>query len=292
MKKILKWLTIVLGSIIALLLIGLGVIYYLSNQELNTHYDIEPVALEIPTPDSAMLARGEHIANTRGCLSCHGENLAGEVMVDNFPLGTISSSNLTSGAGGIGGVYTDADWIRAVRHAVRPDGKPLKIMPSQEFIHLGREDLIALLAYVKQVPPVDWTPPEVRIGPLARALYILTPGFPLLEQRKIDHSTPLPEVPVAEVSVEYGKYMALSCHGCHGADLAGGPAGPPGTPPARNLTKLHDWTQEQFFHAVRDGVRPNGDTLHTFMPRLSATTDMEVAAIFTYLQTLEPIDKE
>lgn len=292
MKKVLKWFAILLGGIVAILLIALGVIYYLSDQDLNATHDVDPVALEIPEPDSAMLALGEHLASVRACTGCHGPNLGGEVMIDNFAMGTIASSNLTSGEGGIGDTYTDEDWVRAVRHAVRPDGRPLKIMPSQEFIHLGRQDLVALLAYIKQVPPVDWTPPEARVGPMARALYVLTPGFPLLEHSKIDNSIPLTDAPTPEVSVAYGKYMAVSCYGCHGSDLAGAAAGPPGTPPSRNLTKLQSWNEEQFIRAVRQGIRPTGDTLHTFMPRWTAATDTEVAAIFMYLQSLEPIEKE
>jgi mono/diheme cytochrome c family protein len=291
MKKVLKWVGIVIGAIVAIFLIALGVIYYLSNQDLNARHDIEPVALEIPEPDSAMLALGEHLANVRACTGCHGSNLGGGVMIDNFAMGTIASSNLTSGEGGIGGTYTDEDWVRAVRHAVAPDGRPLKIMPSQEFIHLGREDLVALLAYIKQVPPVDWTPPEPRVGPMARALYVLTPGFPLLEHSKIDNSLPLRDAPTPEVSPEYGEYMAVSCYGCHGTDLAGQPSGPPGTPPSRNLTILQDWTEEQFLRAVREGIRPSGDTLHAFMPRWVSATDTEVAAVYTYLQSLEPIEK-
>jgi len=57
MKKVLKWVGIFLGGVIALFLIALGVIYYLSNRDLNARHDIEPVALEIPEPDSALLAR-------------------------------------------------------------------------------------------------------------------------------------------------------------------------------------------------------------------------------------------
>jgi len=42
---------------------------------------------------------------------------------------------------GIGGSYTDADWVRAIRHGVDPDGKPLVLMLSQEFNKLGDADL-------------------------------------------------------------------------------------------------------------------------------------------------------
>lgn len=291
MKTVFRWLAILLGSLLAVILIGLGVIYFLSDRALNADYDIEPAALVIPEADSVIIADGERLVNVRSCTGCHGAALSGEVMIDEFPMGRISASNLTSGEGGIAGRYTDDDWVRAIRHAVGPDGKPLMVMPSMEFVHLGRDDLATIISYIKQLPPVDWTPPENSVGPLARALYILTPGFPLLETDRIDHSLGLKDAPSMGVTPEYGEYMAVSCIGCHGEDYAGKPSGPPGVPPSANLTALKDWSEEDFFRAVRDGVRPTGDTLHTFMPRWTAVTDTELAAVWSFLGTLEPVSK-
>ena len=43
--------------------------------------------------------------------------------------GEIMPSNLTSGKGGIGGTYTDAEFARAIRHGITREGKGIIIMP-------------------------------------------------------------------------------------------------------------------------------------------------------------------
>ena len=82
------------------------------------------------------------------------------------------------------------------------DDRPLLVMPANEFIQLGREDLISVIAYLKQVPAVDRQMAEQDIGPLARFLHLTNEKFPLLIAAKIDHSTPLLEVPPS--GVKYG----------------------------------------------------------------------------------------
>ena len=49
---------------------------------------------------------------------------------------------MTRGKGGIAGRFTDQDWVRAIRHGVRPEGR----MPSKEYYALSDADLGALIA--------------------------------------------------------------------------------------------------------------------------------------------------
>jgi hypothetical protein len=74
--------------------------------------------------------------------------------VDLAPPARIVAANLTRGAGGVGGQFSDADWVRAIRHGVGLDGKPLLFMPSQVFAALSDPDLADIIAYVKSVPRV------------------------------------------------------------------------------------------------------------------------------------------
>ncbi|MDX1429728.1 MAG: c-type cytochrome [Rhodothermales bacterium] len=289
MKKILKWIGILLAAIVTLLVIMGVVVYISSSSDLNRRYDIQPVAIDIPAADSAALSVGEHVARTR-CTGCHGDNLGGRVMVDDRAFGRISSSNLTRGEGGIGNEYSDEDWIRAIRHAVGPDGSPLLVMPAQELIHLGREDLAAVIAYIKQVPAADWSPPEQKIGPMARAMHFFVEDFPMLGAATVDHSTTLTEVPPRGPTAEYGRYLSSTCIGCHGPDLTGAANGPPGTPPSANLTRLQAWSGDDFVRGVREGIRPTGDTLHAMMPRFQSFTDDEIGALWAYLSSMEPAD--
>jgi len=63
----------------------------------------------------------------------------------------LKPNNLTSGLGGIGSVFTDTDYVRAIRHGIGRDNKSLLIMPSEQYNRISDEDLGALIAYLKTV---------------------------------------------------------------------------------------------------------------------------------------------
>lgn len=74
-----------------------------------------------------------------------------------FGTGTLHPSNITSDkATGIGS-WSEADLIKAVKTATRPDGRPIQ-GPMQFYTHgwsqLTDEDAQALAAFVKSIPPV------------------------------------------------------------------------------------------------------------------------------------------
>lgn len=296
LKTILKWSAIGIGGLFCLALLAGVYVYVDSSRAINRMYEIEPHVMPIPAADSSTLARGRHQAVIRGCVDCHGENLGGKIFIDDPAVGRIAATNLTSGTGGIGLRYSDQDWVRSIRHGVGPDGKPLLVMPANEFYYLGDEDLGALIGYLKQVPPVDSDLPDHRIGPMARLLYVAG-QLPLVPAEMIVHEPP-PAAPPVGATAAYGKYMAVTCTGCHGADFSGGtiPGVPPDWPPAANITPHPDqgigsWTEYDFFRALRHGQRPDGSELELpYMPwnLTKEMTDTEIRAIWTYLQSIEP----
>ena len=83
MKNVVKWAGIVLGSLFVILLIALGTVYFLSSKDLDMRYEIEPVAVAIPEPDSAMIERGRHVSEIRGCTGCHGGTGRERLLRDN-----------------------------------------------------------------------------------------------------------------------------------------------------------------------------------------------------------------
>src|SRR5688572_9481432 len=187
MGKFFRVLAYVVVGIVVLVLTVAGIGYAVSNSRINKTYTIDQPALAIPT-DSASVERGKHIAVALGkCVDCHGEDLSGKIFIDAPPVGTIIADNLTGGAGGVGKAYTDADWVRTLKHGVRPDGKSVIFMPAQEYASLGDTDLAALIAYLKQLPPVDHVQEENRVGPVFRALH-LAGQLPLLPAELIDHA--------------------------------------------------------------------------------------------------------
>jgi hypothetical protein len=76
--------------------------------------------------------------------------------VDDKTVGFVPSPNLTSGEGGAESEFTDADWIQALRLGVDPhEGRAFIGMPSMNFYYVNDQDLGAMIAYIKSVPPVD-----------------------------------------------------------------------------------------------------------------------------------------
>lgn len=174
MKKISKWVGIVLGSLVGLLLLTGVVLYFIGDARLNKTYDFPPSNIVLPT-DEASIEYGKHRVESL-CQGCHGADLSG---VDNWfnapPIGTIDSANLTSGEGGIGDEFTTEDYVRAIRHGIDREGKPIFMPAVLSTAHLSDEDLGAIIAYLKTIPPVDHQTKERYFTPLARIL--LTAGI-------------------------------------------------------------------------------------------------------------------
>jgi mono/diheme cytochrome c family protein len=294
MRRLVKWAVTALGIVAALLLVTAGVVYARSQRRLTRVY---PAAVTLPRAiptDSATIARGAHLATIATCGLCHGADLGGAVYSDDAMLGTIAGPNLTRGRGGVGAALTTADIVRAVRHGVARDGTSLVVMPSEVYVRLSESDLAAVVAYVQHLPPVDRDVPATRFGPLGRAL--LAAGK--LNILVAEKTPPLALAPGGEPAptAAYGRYLAdvTGCHGCHGFGLSGGRvAGPPSIPPAANLTpagSMGRWTEVDFARALREGRRPDGTAIDSFMPWLSYAqmTDDEVHALWLYLRGVEP----
>ncbi|NJM39562.1 MAG: hypothetical protein HC853_01695 [Anaerolineae bacterium] len=105
------------------------------------------------------------------------------------------------------------------------DGHGLWVMPAHEYFHLSDSDLGAIIAFVKQVPPVDREASAHTIGFLGRVL--LATGQitikDLVPAASMNHDQPRPEAPPVGATLAYGAYLAPSCSGCHNANYSGGP---------------------------------------------------------------------
>lgn len=295
MRKLLRVLGWIVAGLGALVVVAVAAVVIVYNSRANKAYAVPEAAVVIPT-DAEAVARGEHLVKAvGGCVGCHGEDLAGGPVIDDPALGTIYSRNLTSGQGGVGAELSDADFVRAIRHGVKPDGKSLVVMPSYDYQHLADADVAAIVAYLRTLPPVDHVIPDPTLKPLGLVLTVLN-ALPTFPAELVDH-TLVPTAPAAGVTTEYGEYLVsvAGCSGCHGAGLAGGvvPGSGPDAPPAPNLTpsgELGQWTAEMFVTTLRTGVRPSGTPLAGDMPwrEYGQMTDDELAAVFMYLQTLPP----
>ncbi|MBI3242629.1 MAG: c-type cytochrome [Chloroflexi bacterium] len=294
MKKILKWIGIVVGALVGLIVLALAGLYLSAEFRFNKTYDITPEPVTVPT-DAASLAIGKHWAEMH-CQTCHGEDLGGGPFFDDPSLGYVDAPNLTAGKGGLGGANTDANWVRAIRHGIKHDGTSVFIMPSSDYYYLSDADLGGVIAYVKSVPPVDRETRPRSLAPFAKVLYSLGAFGNLLYAETIQHDVRPPAPPVG-VTVDYGEYLsnANGCPSCHGPQLNGAQPSEPGAPFAPNLTpggELVGWSEADFFKALREGVTPGGRQLGDAMPwkGLGKMTDDELKTVWLYLQSLPKLE--
>lgn len=296
MKRVLKWIGIVLGSLIGLLLVAGVVMYLMGNARLNKTYDFPPSTITIPT-DAASIEYGKHRAEIL-CEGCHGADLGG---INNWfaagPLGTIDAANLTSGEGGFGlEAKSDDDFVRAIRHGIDPEGKPLFMPAVVSTSLLSDEDLGAIIAYVKSIPPIDRVTNGQNFTPLAKIM--LAAGMlGELPVESVSHDEQV-TAPEQSVSVAYGKYLVDTndCRICHGPNLNGGPFPDPTiTKISPNLTpggEVAFWSEDEFINTLRTGVTPSGHELdNNFMAwkNYRNMTDDELKAIYLYLQSLSKL---
>jgi mono/diheme cytochrome c family protein len=293
MKKVFKWIGIVLGSLLVLFLLVVTVLFFIGSSRFNKTYDFPPSNIIIPT-DVASIEYGRHRAETL-CQGCHGPDLSG---IENWfsagPLGTVDSANLTAGEGGFGREATsDEDYVRAIRHGIDPEGKPIFMPAVVSTAYLSDEDLGAIIAYIKSIPPVDHITNGHNFTPLAKILLVVG-VLPQLPVETVSHELHV-SAPARGVSVEYGEYMVNTndCRICHGAQLNGGPFPDPTVKfISPNLTtggEVAFWTEEQFINTIRTGTTPSGHALNSDrMPwkDYRFMSDDELKAIFIYLQSL------
>lgn len=293
MRKTLRWIGFGLGSLIGLILLIGVALYAWATLRLNRAYAIQPEPMLIPS-DAAAVQRGHHWISVL-CANCHSENLGGTVIFDDPALGHIEAPNLTRGRGGIGAEFNDPDWVRAIRHGVGPDSKALLVMPIDAYYYLSDNDLGAIVAYLKSVPPVDSEIGGYRLTPLARVLIGAGAFGQIIDAEGINHTRQRSSAPLPHVTAEYGEYLVNvgGCRTCHGPDLRGGKDPDPNAPPAPDLVhagELAGWTATDFINTLRMGTTPGGRLLNQFMPwkYVGRMSDDELKAVWLYLQSLPP----
>jgi cytochrome c553 len=239
------------------------------------------------------IAKGRHFVQAIGkCASCHGDDYAGKVIVDDGLIGRVYSANLTKGKGGIGETFTDADYVRAIRRGIKKDGHPMLFMPTDSYYYINDEDLANAIAYLKTVPAVDAAIPATRVGPMARALFLAT-DFPLIPAERIPSDGSRPQKIPPGPTREYGEYLtaAGACRSCHLQDLSGG------VPIAKDLLSANitpaaigKWTESDFHKVLTTGIRPDGRMISAVMPwpYTRFLTDDEIQAMWMYIHSLPP----
>ena len=294
--RYLKWTGITLGGLVTILILLIVILSGIGGMRVTKTYDIQVAAVDVPA-DPASIERGRHFIEAVAlCQECHGEKFEGQVLEDDPLFGRFAPANLTSGIGGVGGSLTDEDYVRAIRHGVNRDGKAIFVMPSELYTEIGDDDLGAMIAYLKTLPPVDSEVPKSKAGILARVITVFDPS--LFPAASINHTAEPPRPPTPGVTIEYGEYLTVMCSLCRGENFGGGTVPDESQARAPNLTKggaLVAWSEGDFIQTLRTGTTPFGNNLKKEnMPweRFGKMTDDELKAVWLYLQSLPPVTPE
>lgn len=298
--------------------IGLGVFFVLAFSAVAIFfYVMHPKSRDAPnvtapkTPEA--IARGEYLAtHVLGCVLCHSpvdEKQPGDVWdetklfagrvfpkSENFP-GKLVGPNISPAALGS---WTDGQVLRAIREGVDKGGRTLfPMMPYGRFRKVTDDDALAVIAYLRSVPPqptmvgrteVDFPVSMfVRLGP--EPLEKSPPAWPtdpvargkiLLEVMScIDCHTPMDKGKLVESKLYAGgnKFSAPDLGTVYTSNITPDPA-----------TGIGAYSDEDLMRVFKEGKGKDGRTLWVMPWRaLQGTTDDDLKAVIAALRTLKPI---
>lgn len=289
---------------------------------------VRPTTSEVVEATPERIARGAYLVNTVGaCGACHDGRNGGDLKNPADPERLLAGGNYLRDDGGISvwisnitpdketgiGNWTDDEIIRSIRDGVKPDGSFLfPAMPFAAYRYISDEDVRAIVAYLRSVPPVKTVrPPGGNSVPFSIRV-ALSMGVAMHEP-----VVSVPE-PDRDEPVKYGEYLArvAHCTECHSMGsmgvrskddewMAGGEMEmrEPGVGKvwASNLTPhketgLGRHSTEQIKLSLRSGARldgkPMAPPMSYLMPYLAMMEEKDLDAIVAFLQSLPPVDKK
>jgi len=252
---------------------------------------------------------GEYLVKAGGCLGCHTEEKKDAVRFAGgralkTPFGTFYGPNITPHPQAGIGRWTEADFVRAMREGVRPDGANLfPAFPYPSFTKITDTDLRDLWAYLRTLPPSDKASKPHDLKAPFGWRWLVTPW-------KWLYFEPGPFRPdsAASPAVNRGAYLVTAlghCGECHTPrnnlggpnrerTLAGG-KGPEGKGvPNLTPTRLKKWSDEDLKYFLTSGMLPDGDVVAASMGEVvqnttSQLTKDDLDALVAYLRSLPAI---
>jgi mono/diheme cytochrome c family protein len=253
--------------------------------------------------------RGEYLAQAGGCMGCHTDTRQGATPYAGgralkTPFGTFYGPNITPHPQAGIGRWSEADFMRAMRHGRRPDGANyFPAFPYPSFTGITNADLRDLWAYLLTLPASNQASREHELRFFYRWRFLVTFW-------KWFFFTPGPFVNAAAVSeiVNRGAYLVQAlghCGECHtprsflggpkkGRFLAGG-KGPEGQDvPNLTPTGLKKWSDKELQDFLITGITPDGELPAEIMGAVitnttSKLTPQDLAAVIAYLRSLPPL---
>ncbi len=282
-----RWLSIILMSVLVLTGLAFGLVYFVSEQKLSDRDAVLSFDLPIPE-DEASIERGRHIARTRGCFGCHGQELAGKNFDEqwDWPKRAVAP-NLAKYARN----HDAATMEAAIRQGIGADGRELVSMPSYNFSSLRDDDLAALLGFLRAAPLVEEPLPSPALGWEARWGFVKGDELSMADWAAM--VPPLRIDPAKDPELAEGEYLAMTmCNECHGLDLRGDTYGSTMGfgPPIPDLAIVATYDRTQFEALIESGVFPDGRRLGIMTlvapDRFPSLSDLEIDRLHGFLQSL------
>ncbi len=260
---------------------------------------------------SDLIPRGKYVFAATGGCGCHTEkdkplNSGGRKYEGAF--GTVYSTNITPDRQTGIGDWTDEQIIAAIRLGRRPNGERLvPVHPYPVFNGMAQEDLRALVAYLRSVPPVNRANQPKKVIPMFESVFLPAwlAAFAPREQ---------PPAAAPTSGLARGEYLVRAvghCGECHtprgitqASDntrfLGGSPKGPDGDP-VPNITPDKDsgltWSEEEIAEYLGSGNKPDGDVAGGLMAEViegtsggyKTLTKEDRLAIARYLKTVPAV---
>ncbi len=263
-------------------------------------------------PASDPVARGKYVFGAAGGCGCHTEkdrpvNSGGRKY--DGPFGTVYSANITPDRQTGIGSWTDDQIITAIRLGRRPNGERLiPVHPYTVFNGMAEEDLRALVAFLRSLPPVNRpnTPKKISM-PLFESVFL-----PAWLAAFAPREMPPPSAPTSGLA--RGEYLVRAvghCGECHtprgvtqatdnSRFLGGTQRGPEGDP-VPNITPDKDtgltWSEDEIADYLETGNKPDGDAAGGLMAEVidgtaagyKHLTKQDRLAIARYLKTIPAV---
>jgi mono/diheme cytochrome c family protein len=267
-----------------------------------------------------LVDRGHYLAHyVTQCMDCHSVRDTGKFSMPVVPGTEGGGAPIPFGkADGIPGEvtppnitpfalkdWTDEELIRAITGGINKKGDTLfPIMPYQHYSKMAKDDILAIVAYIRSLKPIERTTPPRR---LEIPLSMLGP-LPVVN---LDNNIK----PDKADKIKYGEYLvnAAVCSECH---TPMGPQGPDfskvfaggfvfdlpmfkvavGNITPDSATGIGTWTEEMFLARFKNNgsdemVNKYPGRMNTIMPwaMYAKMGEEELKAVYAYLRTVKPI---
>lgn len=250
--------------------------------------------------------RGAYLASIANCVGCHTEDREGAVPYAGgralkTPFGTFYGPNITPDSEAGIGRWREDDFIRSMRHGVRPDGALyFPAFPYPSFTRISDSDLKDLWAYMRSLKP------DKRAGRAHDLGLIFGWRFPLRGWQWLFFTQgAFAQETGRSAAVDRGAYLVQAlghCGECHTPrNLAGAPkknkylmggVGPDGKKvPNIASGRTKKWSDQELEKYLKIGVLPDGDVANKTMEEVitnatSKLTPEDLKAVISYLRTL------